>query len=45
MRAISFLHLLLAAVLAVGSASALAEKGGKHKDFDQGPPGQSAGKG
>lgn len=45
MRAISFLQLLLAAALAVGSASALAEKGGKQKDFDQGPPGQAAGKG
>ena len=45
MKAISFLHLLLAAVLAAGSAGAFAEKGGKHKDFDQGLPGQSAGKG
>ena len=45
MQAISLLHLLLAAALAAGSAGALAEKGGKHKDFDQGPPGQSAGKG
>ena len=45
MKAISLLHLLLAAALAAGSAGALAEKGGKHKDFGQGPAGQSAGKG
>lgn len=45
MRATSFLHLVLATALAAGSAAAFAEKGGKHKDFDQGPPGQAAGKG
>lgn len=45
MRTNSFLRLLLAAALAAGSATVLAEKGGKHKDFDQGPPGQAVGKG
>lgn len=45
MNATRTLQLLLAAILAAGSGNALADKGGKQKDFDQGPPGQAVGKG